>query len=101
MIFAHALNNIISAHTLWNYLQGNDFSSIALTLYIPLLMISLILLFWQFPRIKEGLAESIKELRMYFTNDEKIGEANGDKYFRIFIDIAFGLLIFLIGILMV
>lgn len=92
-ILAHALNNIISAHVLWNHLQGNDFSVMVFYMYLPLLCIGTGLLVWKFPFIKKAFASSIDEIRLYFENDEDIGEDNSDKYFRILMDILFALLI--------
>jgi len=57
IIFAHALNNIISAHAVWNYLQGNDFSVVAIYLYLPLLVVSAVLFILYFPRIKNGISK--------------------------------------------
>ena len=45
-ILAHTLNNIITAHAIWNYLQGNDFIVVVLYLYLPLLLISIVLFIW-------------------------------------------------------
>ena len=94
LIFAHAFNNIISAHAVWNYLQGNEFVLIALYLYLPLLIGTILLFVWQFPRIKESLSTGYKELKTYVLNDPSIGESNRDKYLRIILDLLFGLLIF-------
>ncbi|MHA1148122.1 MAG: CPBP family intramembrane glutamic endopeptidase [Promethearchaeota archaeon] len=92
-ILAHALNNIISAHVLWNYLQGNDFSLMFYYMYLPLLCIGVVLLIWKLPLIKKGLNSTIEEIRLYFENDDDIGEANSDKYFRILMDVLFAFLI--------
>ena len=99
-IFAHAVNNIITLHAVWNYLQGNDFISTALFLYCPLLIISVILLIWQFPRIKEGLSIGFKEFGSYFKNDLRIKESNTHKIVRILADFLFGAIIFLISIVL-
>ena len=98
VIFAHAINNIISAHAVWNYLQGNDFSLVAIYLYFPLLIISVILFIWQFSRIKQGIATGFKEFKTYFKKDEFIGESKSDLYLRFFIDFLIGLLILIIGL---
>ena len=98
LIFAHALNNIISAHAVWNYLQGNDFMVITMYLYLPLLIVSGILFIWQFPRIKNGISDGFSEIKTYFKVNIKNGEAKGDIYFRILFDIAIGLIILLIGL---
>lgn len=99
-IFAHAVNNIITLNVLWNYLQGNNFFPIALFLYCPLLIISIILLILQFPRIKEGLSTGFKEFGSYFKNDIRIKEKTSHKIVRILADFLFGAIIFLISILL-
>ncbi|MFX1498410.1 MAG: lysostaphin resistance A-like protein [Promethearchaeota archaeon] len=100
-IFAHAVNNIISAHAIWNFLQGNSFFPFSLYLYCPLLSISIALLIWQFPRIKEGLINGLREFGAYFKNDITIKEKSSHKILRIFADFLFGLIIFMIGIILV
>ncbi|MFW9947078.1 MAG: CPBP family intramembrane glutamic endopeptidase [Candidatus Odinarchaeota archaeon] len=99
-IFAHAVNNIITLHAVWNYLQGNDFFPIALFLYCPLLIISIILLILQFPRIKESLSIGFKEFGSYFKNNIKIKETTSHKIVRIIADFLFGAIIFLISIVL-
>jgi len=101
VIFAHAINNILLAHIYWNLLQGNEFLTIILYFYIPLLAISLILLIWKFSMIKESLSIGLNMLKVYIKNDKKEREENSDKYFRILFDIVIGFLIFLIGMLIV
>ena len=98
IIFAHGVNNIISAHTVWSYLQGTEFSVVAVSLYLPLLIVSIILLVWQFSRIKEGISTGIGELKSYVKVDEKRGEYKSDMYLRILIDIALGFIIFIFGL---
>ncbi len=99
VIFAHAFNNIISSHTIWNY--PKDFSFIALTLYTPLLIISLIIFIFQFSRIKAGINTGINDIRKYFKNDKKIGEENSDKYTRIALDILLVAILFVVGFVLV
>ncbi|MHA1234532.1 MAG: CPBP family intramembrane glutamic endopeptidase [Promethearchaeota archaeon] len=99
VIFAHTVNNIISSHSIWNYLKGNDFSIMTFYLYIPLLIIGIILLIWQFSRIKESLTIGWKEFKSYFTRDETIGEGSLETVVRIIMDFLFGLIIFLIGVI--
>lgn len=101
VIFAHAINNIISAHSIWNYLQGNDFLLMTLFVYIPLLVVSIILVIWQFSRIKESVAIGFKEFKSYFKNDLSIGESTSNKIMRILIDFLFGFIIFLIGVIII
>ena len=98
LIFAHALNNIISAHAVWNYLQGNDFMIITIYLYIPLLIVSGILFILQFSRIKKGISDGFSEIKTYFAVNIKNGESKGDIYFRILFDIVIGLLILFFGL---
>ena len=116
-IIAHTLNNIVSAHAVWNFLiplqsyvgdpvnlilnrnLGNSFSGLIFYLYIPLFIIGLILLVWQFPRIKGGLSIGINIFKEYFKLDESIEKTNGDRIFRVFIDIVIAMLIFLMGIM--
>lgn len=95
LIFAHALNNIISAHILWNY--PNSFIPFSLYLYVPLLIISIFLFIWQFSRIKSSINIGFQDLKQYFKNNKKIGETSSDKYIRIMIDLLIGLLIFIVG----
>ena len=101
VIFAHALNNIISAHAVWNYLQGNDFSLVVIYLYLPLLVISAALFIICFPRIKQGITTGFDEFKTYFKKDELIGESKGDLYFRFFFDFLIGILILFIGLLFI
>ncbi len=97
VILAHALNNIISAHTLWNFNERNDFTNIALFLYCPLLIIGIVLFIWQFQRIKEGLSIGFKLLKTYFKSEREYVESLGDKLFIIFIDLLIGIIAFLVG----
>lgn len=101
VIFAHALNNIISAHAVWNYLQGNDFSLVAIYLYLPLLVISAVLFIIYFSRIKQGISTGFDEFKTYFKKDELIGESKGDIYFRVFFDFLVGILILFLGLIFV
>jgi hypothetical protein len=97
-IFAHTLNNVISSHSIWNYINGQDFSVVTIFIYIPLLVIGIILFVWQFSRIKESLSIGFKEFKTYFKRDKNINESSSDAIFRILMDFLFGLIIFLIGI---
>lgn len=107
-IIAHTLNNIVSAHTLWNYWQQYpliidpnftfNFQPVALFMYYPLLIIGLIFLVWYFSRIKEGVSIGMTTLKTYFKQDSK-ESSRGDMVFRIFIDILIGIFIFLFGFL--
>ncbi len=98
VIFAHAMNNIISAHAVWNYLQGNDFIIVTIYLYLPLLIISAILFIWQFPRIKSSVSNGFDEFKTYFKINKSIGESKGDLFFRFLFDFFIGVLILVIGL---
>ncbi len=97
-IFAHTLNNVISSFSIWNYINGQDFSFMTIFVYIPLLIIGIILFIWQISRIKESLSIGFKELKSYFKRDESIEERSSDTIVRIIMDFLFGLLIFMIGV---
>jgi len=99
VIFAHAVNNIISAHSIYNFIHLNDYSLMSFIVYIPLLMISIVLFVWQFSRIKESLSIGFKEFISYFKKDEEIGEDWLEKIVRIMMDFLFGLIIFMIGVI--
>jgi hypothetical protein len=98
VIFAHALNNIISAHAVWNYLQGNDFSLMIYYMYIPLMVAGLFIFIWQFSTVKAGVTVVFDDIKEYFKPDEKVGEEKGDVYFRIIIDLFVGILILALGL---
>lgn len=97
-IFAHTLNNVISSFSIWNHINGKEFSFMAIYVYLPLLIVGIILFIWQFSRIKESLSIGFREFRTYFERDKKIDERLRDVIFRIIMDLLFGLIIFLIGI---
>jgi membrane protease YdiL (CAAX protease family) len=96
-IIAHTLNNIVSAHAIWIYLQENDFVIITFYLYYPLLIIGCILFVLQYSRIKESLTIGFNMLKEYFHQDTSIEDTKGDTIFRVFFDIFMGLLIFAMG----
>ncbi len=101
VIIAHALNNIVSAHAVWSFLKGVDFIEVVLQLYLPLTIIGLLMLIWQFSRIKDGLLIGLNIFKEYFEFDNTTEETNADKVFRVFIDIVLAFLIFLMGIMIV
>ena len=101
LIFAHSINNILLMHIHWSLLRGNEFLTVILYLYVPLLAISLIILIWKFALIKESFSIGLNMLKVYIKNDKKEREENSDKYFRILFDIVIGFLIFLFGMLIV
>ena len=98
LIMAHGINNIISAHAVWNYLQGNDFFSMLYFLYFPLLCVSCILLILQFSRLKESVTQGVKDLKTYFQRERKTEQNKGDVVVRILIDIVLIFLIFGVGL---
>ncbi len=98
-IFAHSISNIIMVSIIWYFLNGGIYLEILIFIYLPLLGGSLILIIWQYRRIRESILIGINMLKNYLKNDEKEDERNNDKYFRIFFDIVIGFLIFLIGLL--
>jgi len=99
VIFAHTLNNVISSFSIWNHINHIDFSFMTFYVYIPLLIIGIILLIWQFSRIKESLSIGWKEFKSYFTRDKTIREGTLETVVRIMMDFLFGLLIFIIGVI--
>ena len=96
-IFAHAINNVISAHVIWNYFQGNDFTILAIFFYPTLLVIGLVLLILNYSLIRDALSLGFKDLITYFKNDTRIKEPTDHKIIRIILDILFGVLIFIFG----
>ena len=99
VIFAHAVNNFITSHSIRNNLLGIDFSIMTFYVYIPLSIIGIILFIWQFSLIKESLSIGWKEFKSYFARDDNIGEETLDTIVRIMMDFLFGLLIWLVGII--
>ncbi len=99
VIFAHALNNLISAHAVWNFLQGNEFVLVALYLYFPLLIMSVALFFWQFKRIKEGIKVGVEDIKSYFVSEKNINESTGDKCVRIIVDVLLAVLIYFVALI--
>ena len=97
VIIAHTLNNIVSAHAVWSFWQGVNFSLVALYIYYPLLIIGFCLFVWFYPLIKESLSIGSKMLKSYFNRDEPDESTKGDSIFRVFFDFCMGLMIFLIG----
>lgn len=104
VIIAHALNNIVAAHTIWGFWHNVNFQTIALFIYIPLFIIGIlfitvcILLVWPISSVKNGLSNGFALFTTYFKKD-KDEKTIGDSLFRVFIDILVGLLVFLMGLL--
>ncbi len=99
VIFAHTLNNVITSFSIWNNIHHIDFSFMTFYVYIPLLITGILLLIWQFSRIKESLTIGWKEFKSYFTRDETIREGTLETVVRIIMDFLFGMLIFIIGVI--
>jgi membrane protease YdiL (CAAX protease family) len=99
VIFAHTLNNVITSFSIWNNIHHIDFSFMTFYVYIPLLITGILLLIWQFSRIKESLTIGWKEFKSYFTRDETIREGTLETVVRIIMDFLFGILIFIIGVI--
>jgi membrane protease YdiL (CAAX protease family) len=103
-IIAHALNNIVSAHTIWSFWQGNSFLIVTFFIYIPLFIIGILFVFvclvlvWEFSSFREGLSNGFSTLKTYFKRDSK-EDTRGDALFRVFIDIIIAILIFFMGLL--
>jgi len=101
VIFAHAANNIISAHAIWCYLHGISFAIVTIYMYLPLLIVSAILFALQFKKIKRALSNGLKFLKSYFKIDKHTERTKGDVYFRIFIDFLISILILIVGLFLV
>jgi membrane protease YdiL (CAAX protease family) len=103
-IIAHALNNIVATHTIWSYWQGNSFKIVAFLVYIPLFLIGILfiivclLLVWPFSSVKLGMSNGFNLFKTYFKKDAD-ERSISDSFFRVFIDILIGCLIFLMGFL--
>ncbi|MFX0081373.1 MAG: CPBP family intramembrane glutamic endopeptidase [Candidatus Hodarchaeota archaeon] len=103
-IIAHALNNIVAAHTMWNFWQGNSFQAVTFFMYIPLFIIGILfvtvclLLVWPFSSVKRSISNGFALFKTYFKKDSEEKKI-GDTLFRIFFDILIGGLIFLMGFL--
>ena len=100
VIFAHTVNNIITSHSIWNNINHIDFSFMTFYVYIPLLIIGTVLFIWQFSRIRESLTIGWKEFKSYFARDENVGENSLETVVRIMMDFLFGLLIYLVGVIL-
>jgi len=104
VIIAHALNNIVAAHTIWSFWQGNSFQVVALYVYMPLFFYGILfiavclLLVWPFSSVKRGISNGFALFKTYFKRDTE-EKTIGDTFFRVFFDILIGCLIFLMGFL--
>lgn len=104
VIIAHALNNIVAAHTIWSFWQGNSFQVVAFYMYLPLFfygslfIVACLLLVWPFSSVKRGISNGFALFKTYFKRDTE-EKTIGDTLFRVFFDILIGCLIFLMGFL--
>ena len=99
LIVAKTFDSIITSVIIWDFLRGGNFTQLLVFIYIPLLIISLILLIWQRSRVKESLQIGVKMLKSYSRNDILLKESSGDKVFRILFDVFLAFLLFLFAIL--
>jgi len=104
VIIAHALNNIVAAHTIWSFWQGISFQVVAFYLYMPLFfygilfIIVCLILVWPISSVKRGFSNGFRLFKTYFKRDTE-EKTIGDTLFRVFFDILIGCLIFLMGFL--
>ncbi len=98
-IFSHSVSNIIMFVIIWSFSNGWELIEILLVIFIPLIGIGLILLIFQYDRIKDGIKTGLEMLKQYKKNDDKEKETKSDKSFRIIIDFIVGFLVFIIGLL--
>ncbi|MBN1803479.1 MAG: CPBP family intramembrane metalloprotease [Candidatus Lokiarchaeota archaeon] len=98
-ILSHSVSNIVMLLIVWCFLNGWDQIEILLVIFFPLIGIGLIILIFQYDRIKEGVLTGLKMLKEYIKNDQKEKEIKSDKNFRIFLDLIIGFFIFIIGFL--
>ncbi|MFX1374933.1 MAG: CPBP family intramembrane glutamic endopeptidase [Promethearchaeota archaeon] len=102
VIIAHALNNIVSLHTIWSFWQGISIQTITFFIYIPLFIIGILfivdclLLVWPMSSIKLGLSNGFKLFKTYFKRDKE-EKTLGDSLFRIFFDLLMGCIVFFFG----
>ncbi|MHA1671277.1 MAG: CPBP family intramembrane glutamic endopeptidase [Promethearchaeota archaeon] len=99
LIIAKTFDSIISSVIFWDFLRDGNYTQLLISIYCPLLIISLIILIVQRSRVKESLQIGKNMIKSYFRNEEKLEESSGDKVFRIIFDIFFAFLLFLFGIL--
>lgn len=99
LIIAKTFDSIITSVIIWDFLRGGNFTQLLVFIYIPLLIISLILLILQRSRVKESLQIGVKMIKSYSRNDISLKESSGDKIFRILFDVFLAFLLFLFAIL--
>lgn len=89
-IIATILSNILFSHLL---------HGMSLYWYLPLFIVSIILLIWQYPRIRGSLSIGVETLKTYLKKEDKKEKTTTDKIFRYQIDIIVGIVIFVLGFL--
>ena len=102
LIIATTIENVISSVIVWDFINVSNFNyniQLINLIYIPLLVISLIILILQRSRIRESLQIGIKMIKSYVQTDIKLKESSGDIIFRILFDVFFAFLLFLFGFL--
>ena len=99
LIIAKTIDSIITSLIIWDFLRGGNFTQLLSFIYIPLLIISLLLVILQGSRIKESVQIGIKMIKSYSRKDITVDETSGDKVFRILFDVFLAFLLFLFGIL--
>lgn len=65
LIFSHWGNNVVSSIALRNHIEGIPYTQTVLQLYLPILIISLLLVIFSFKKIKKGFKAAIDLLKGY------------------------------------
>lgn len=98
LIFAHTANNIISSTALWMFAnRGYMFIDIAKLLYLPLLIVSLILLVVFHKKVISGLKSFGKMFPEYL---KESGKSHRERATSIFLDVIFGIILLFVGMLL-
>lgn len=101
LIFAHTISNIIAAFTLWYFIQGGSFFDLLFLLYTPLIVIGIILVIFQFSRVKKGINYIFEDIKNYFNKNQKLDETKTDRNVRIIFDIIIIFIIWLMSFLFI
>jgi membrane protease YdiL (CAAX protease family) len=94
LIFAHTLNNIISASAVWMFNQGIQFSQIAQSVYLPLLIISAILFIIFRKHVVSGLRNYKNIIPEYI---KEIKQSKTNIFLAIVIDLLIGIMLWFVG----
>ncbi|MHA1730115.1 MAG: lysostaphin resistance A-like protein [Promethearchaeota archaeon] len=97
LIIAHSVNNILSSIALWQFIQGQEYTTIALILYLPLLIISFIVVVIFRSKIKSGLKKFGKLFPEYW---KSIGKTKVHCLLITLIDIGLSIILWLVGFYM-